>query len=258
MRLKEKIALVTGASRGIGAAIAERFAVEGARVGLAARSVGATEALAESIRKGGGEAIAVSCDVTRPESRAAAVAACVAAWGRIDILVNNAGTSGLTPLAGGRNPEETWEAILATNLTGTYAMSREALPHMPDGGRIVNQSSVLGRFGVPGYAAYVSSKHGVIGLTRTMAIELAPRKITVNAICPGWVETELGRQGFERLGRAAGGTIDEGRAAAARMAPLGEVLQPGEIAALAVYIASDEARNLTGQAIVLDGGQVMP
>lgn len=257
MRLKGKVAFVTGASRGIGAAIAKRFAAEGARVCLTARSLDALQSLAASIRDAGGEAIAAACDVTRAESREEAVAVCVRAWGRIDILVNNAGTSGLTPLAGGQ-PEGTWETILATNLTAPFLMSRAVLLHMPDGGRIVNQSSVLGRFGVPGYAAYVSSKHGVIGLTRAMALELAPRKITVNAICPGWVETELGREGFARIARTAGTTVEEARAAAARMAPLGEVLEPEEIAGLAVYIASDESRNLTGQAIVLDGGQVMP
>jgi 3-hydroxybutyrate dehydrogenase len=258
MRLRGKVAFVTGASRGIGAAICGRFAREGARVCLTARSRGPIEALAASLRDEGGEAMAATCDVTRKESFDAALRAAVDAWGRIDILVNNAGTSGLTPLEGKENPEETWSEILETNLTAVFRVSRAALPFMPDGGRIINQSSVLGRFGVPGYAAYVASKHGVIGLTRSMALELAPRRITVNAICPGWVETELGRAGFGRIARSSGVSLEEARSMAARMAPLGRVLEPEEIAGLAVYIASEEAGNLTGQSIVLDGGQVMP
>jgi NAD(P)-dependent dehydrogenase (short-subunit alcohol dehydrogenase family) len=258
MRLREKVAFVTGASRGIGAAISGCFAREGARVCLAARSSGPIEALAASLRDEGREAMAATCDVTRKDSFDAALRAAVDAWGRIDILVNNAGTSGLTPLEGEENPEETWNEILETNLTAAFRVSRAALPFMPDGSRIINQSSVLGRFGVPGYAAYVASKHGMIGLTRTMALELAPRRITVNAICPGWVETELGRAGFGRIARNAGVSLEGARSMAARMAPLGRVLEPEEIAGLAVYIASEEAGNLTGQAIVLDGGQVMP
>ena len=117
----------------------------------------------------------------------------------------------------------------------------------------MNMSSVLGRFGVAGFSAYAASKHGVIGLTRSLALELAPRGITVNAICPGWVETEMAREGFRRFG-----SEEQGRAAAAKMAPLGRVLEPDEVAGLAVYLASDEARSVTGQAIVIDGGQVMP
>jgi 3-hydroxybutyrate dehydrogenase len=263
MRLSGKTAFVTGASRGIGAAIARRFAAEGARVCLAARSTGDLRGVAEEIAASGGEALAVECDVTRPESCASAPASAAAGGRSIDVLVNNAGTSGLTPVAGGSAEQDSaadavWDAVVATNLTAVWRLTRAALRHMPDGGRIVNLSSVLGRFGVPGQAAYVATKHGVIGLTRTMALELAPRKITVNAICPGWVETELARQGYRRIATGAHVTEEEARAICARMAPLGRVLDPDEIAGLALYIASEDARDLTGQAIVLDGGQVMP
>ena len=259
MRLAGKVAFVTGASRGIGAAIADRFAREGARVCVTARSAEECERVASAIRSAGGEALAAECDVTVKASYTAAVARAVDTWGRIDVLVNNAGSSGLTPLEGSDSEAESrWDAILASSLTSAFRVSRAALPSMPDGGRILNQSSVLGRFGVPGYAAYASAKHGIVGLTRTMALELAPRRITVNAICPGWVETEMARDGFRRIAEQRSISIDEAREICARMAPLGRVLEPSEIAALAAYIASDEARNLTGQALVLDGGQVMP
>ena len=257
MRLSGKTALVTGASRGIGEAIARRFASEGASVCLAARSLEACEATAKEILRSGGEAFAVACDVTRRESYAPAVAEAARRLKKIDVLVNNAGGSGLTPVDD-PDCDPLWDEILHANLTAPFRVTREALPFIPDGGRIVNQSSVLGRFGVPGYGAYVASKHGIIGLTRTLALELAPRKITVNAICPGWVETAMARKGYERIAKDRGISLDEAREICAGMAPLKRVLRPDEIAALAAYIASDDAGNLTGQAIVLDGGQVMP
>jgi NAD(P)-dependent dehydrogenase (short-subunit alcohol dehydrogenase family) len=258
MRLKGKAAFVTGASRGIGEAIARRFAAEGARVCLAARSSTECERIAAEIAKAGGEAMAVACDVTDSSSYRPALEAAARRFRAIDVLVNNAGTSGLTPVEGSDAEDAVWDAIVATNLTAVFRMTREALRFMPGGGRIINESSVLGRFGVPGYAAYVATKHAVIGLTRTMALELAHRKITVNAICPGWVETELARQGYRRIAEKRSISEDEARNVCAKMAPLGRVLEPEEIAGLAAYIASDDARNLTGQAIVLDGGQVMP
>jgi ketoreductase len=252
-RLSGKVAFVTGASRGIGEAISRRFGEEGARVVLAARDAAACERHAAQMRTRGQEALAVACDVTDRGSVARAVAAAVERFGRIDVVVNDAGAGGATPLDDPNPDESRWDTILATNLTGAFRVIREASPHLSAGGRILNMSSVLGRFGVAGYSAYAASKHGVIGLTRSLALELAPRQITVNAICPGWVETEMARAGFRRMG-----SEEEGRAKAAKMAPLGRVIDPEEIASLAVYLASDEARSVTGQAIVIDGGQVMP
>jgi NAD(P)-dependent dehydrogenase (short-subunit alcohol dehydrogenase family) len=250
-RLSGRVAFVTGASRGIGEAIARRLAAEGARVVLAARDRAACERIAGEIASAGGEAIAVACDVTDGASVSAAIEAAVAKWGRIAVLVNNAGLGGPTPLD---DPDDSrWDAILATNLTAVFRVTRAASPHLPEGGSVVNLSSVLGRFGVPGMSAYTASKHGVIGLTRALALELAPRKITVNAICPGWVETEMARQGFRRIAGE-----EKGRETAAKMAPLGRVLDPEEIGGLVAYLASDDARSMTGQAIVIDGGQVMP
>lgn len=255
-RLDGKVALVTGASRGIGEAISRRFGREGARVALAARDLEACRALAREIVAAGGEAIAVRCDVTDLDSITKALATVVATWGKIEVLVNNAGLGGPTPLS--ERDDARWDAILATNLTAVFRVTRETLPHLADGGRIVNMSSVVGRFGVAGFGAYSASKHGVIGLTRTFALELARRGITVNAICPGWVETEMARDGFRRIAKSVGGSIDEGRELAAKMAPLGRVIEPEEVAGLAAFLASDEAASITGQALVIDGGQVMP
>jgi len=255
-RLSEKVAFVTGASRGIGESIARRFAAEGARVALAARNEVRCEKIASDIRGHRGEAVAIGCDVTLAFSVSTAIAAVVARWGRIDVLVHAAGLGGPTPL--GDPDDSRWNAILATNLTAVFHVTRDAAPFLATGGRVLNISSVLGRFGVADYAAYSASKHGVIGLTRTLALELAPRQISVNALVPGWVETEMARDGFRRLGHKSGGGEDEGRAMAAKMAPLGRVLDPEEVAGLAAYLASDEAGSITGQAITIDGGQVMP
>jgi NAD(P)-dependent dehydrogenase (short-subunit alcohol dehydrogenase family) len=255
-RLSGKTAFVTGASRGIGEAIARRFAADGARVALAARDAAACGTIAAEIERQGGEALALRCDVTDAASVAGAVAATVEKWGRIDVLVNAAGLGGPTPLDDADDVH--WDAIIATNLTAVFRVTREAAPHLPDGGRVLNLSSVVGRFGVAGLSAYSASKHGVIGLTRTFALELAPRQITVNALAPGWVETDMARDGFRRIGEANGGGEEEGRRMAAKMAPLKRVLDPEEVAGLAAYLASDEARSITGQAITIDGGQVMP
>ena len=247
---------MTGASRGIGEAVARRMAAEGARVSLAARDESSTRRIASEIVQAGGDAFSVACDVTRMDSVSPAIAETARRFGKIDVLVNNAGLGGPTPLD---DPDDSrWDAIIATNLTAVFRVTRAALPKIPDGGRILNMSSVVGRFGVAGLSAYSATKHGVIGLTRTMALELAPRQITVNAICPGWVDTDMGRAGWGSLGRAGSQGPIDGREVAARMAPLRRVLDPEEVAGLAAYLASDDARSVTGQAIVIDGGQVMP
>ncbi|HEY6064937.1 MAG TPA: SDR family NAD(P)-dependent oxidoreductase [Thermoanaerobaculia bacterium] len=255
-RLQGKVSLVTGASRGIGEAIARRFGADGASVALAARDEAASRRIAEEIAARGGEAIALACDVTDARSIAGTVRAVVEKWRRIDVLVNNAGVGGATPLS---DPDDSrWDRIIATNLTAVFRLTREVLPHLSDGGRILNMSSVVGRFGVAGLGAYAATKHGIIGLTRSFALELASRQITVNAICPGWVETDMGRAGWRGIGERHGGGEPEGRELAAKMAPLGRVIEPEEVAGLASYLASEEARSITGQAIVIDGGQVMP
>ncbi len=256
--LSGRNALVTGASRGIGHAIALHLASEGVHVAAGVRSEGAGADVVASMKAEGGEGIAVLLDVTDPASVATAVERAARPNRRLDILVNNAGTGDVTPLGGDARSDEGWARMIDVNLTGTWRVCRAAYPFLAEGGRIVNMSSVSGRFGVPKSGAYCASKHGVIGLTRALALELAPRKITVNAVCPGWVDTRLGREAIGRIARHAKVSPDEGFEIAAKMAPLGEVLTPEEVASLVLYLVSDGARNVTGQAIVIDGGQVMP
>jgi len=257
-RLQGKRALVTGASKGIGLAIAVRLAAEGAHVAAGVRNKADGIAAVAEMTKAGGTGEFVVLDVTDPASVATGVERAARPDRKLDILVNNAGIGGPTPLDGDARSDEAWQNILGVNLTGTWRVCRAVLPFLTDGARIVNLSSVTGRFGVAGMAAYSASKHGVIGLTRSLALELAPKKITVNAICPGWVDTDMARSGIALMGKALKKTESEAFAMAAKMAPLGEVLSPPEIAGLVAYLASDDARNVTGQAIVIDGGQVMP
>ncbi len=258
-RFVGKVAVVTGASRGIGRAIAEAYLEEGAKVALCARSLAELERLADSWNGKDRRAIALSCDVTSGDEVRRAFEEVEKSWGKLHVLVNNAGISGRTPLGPPRDgEEESWDRILATNLTGSYRMTRYALPLMSSGGgRIVNMSSVLGRFGVPGYAAYCTAKHGIIGFTRALALELAPRGITVNALCPGWVETDMADQGIRETAAVLGVSPEAFREQAIAGVPLKRFLDPAEIAKLVLYLTSDDASGITGQAYNICGGQVM-
>jgi len=256
-RFAERVALVTGASRGIGRAIAEAFLEEGAKVALCARSVPELDALAEAWNQKTSRALPLECDVSSRASVEAAMEELEKSWGKLHIVVNNAGISGRTPIDeddGG----ELWQRILDINLTGSYTVSHAALDLMSSGGgRIINMSSVLGRFGVPGYAAYCTSKHGILGFTRALALELAPRGITVNAICPGWVETDMAERGIRETADVLGVSAEAFREQAVSGVPLRRFIEPAEIAKLALYLASEEASMITGQAYNICGGQVM-
>ena len=258
-RFSGKVALVTGASRGIGRAIAEAYLEEGAKVALCARSLAELETLAEPWNRKDRRAIALKCDVTSREEVALALEEVERSWGKLHILVNNAGISGRTPLsAPGEDTDVLWDRILATNLSGSYLVTRHALPLMSSGdGRIVNMSSVLGRFGVPGYAAYCTAKHGILGFTRALALELAPRGITVNALCPGWVETNMADQGIRETAAVLGISPQASREQAIAGVPLKRFIDPPEVAKLVLYLTSDDASAITGQAYNICGGQVM-
>jgi NAD(P)-dependent dehydrogenase (short-subunit alcohol dehydrogenase family) len=255
-RFLSKVALVTGASRGIGRAVAQAFADEGAQVAMLARTLEPMEKMADELNRRERRAIAIRCDIRVKSEVEAALAELAKTWGKLHILVNNAGVSGRTPL--GEPSDERWHEILTTNLTGTYFVTKAALGLMSSGwGRIINMSSVLGRFGVPGYAAYCTSKHGVIGLTRALALELASRQITVNAICPGWVSTEMTEQGIRESAEALGISAQTFREDAIAAVPLKRFIEPEEVAKLVLYLASDDASAVTGQTYNLCGGQTM-
>lgn len=249
------MALVTGGGRGIGRAIALAFAGAGARVAIAGRRLEDLERTAGEIRAAGSEALAVQIDVTDDRAVRAGVGRVTDLWGPIHVLVNTAGIGGPTTIA--HEDETRWRAIVETNLLGTYRVSREALRLMPEGGRIVNLSSVLGRFGVAGYTAYCASKHGVIGFTRALALEVIDRGITVNALCPGWVETEMALDGMRAGARAFRISIEEFRRRALDEVPIKRIIQPEEVAGLVLFLASPAAAAITGQTYNICGGQAM-
>jgi NAD(P)-dependent dehydrogenase (short-subunit alcohol dehydrogenase family) len=267
--MTDRVVIVTGGGTGIGRAIAAAFHREGARVAIASRDPEHLAKAASAIQArpeipdrktpadGGGAArlLPLRLDVRAPADVRAVAHQVARAWGRIDVLVNNAGLSGHTPVEhDGPEADALWDEIVDVNLHGVWRMTRACLPHMPEGGRIINISSVLGKFGVPRYGAYCAAKHGVIGLTRALAAELGHRRITVNAICPGWVDTAMSENGVRQTATALGVTPEAFRQAANERVPLGRFLRPEEIAPLALYIASPAAEGLTGQAINLEGG----
>ncbi len=253
--LRGKRCLVTGGGSGIGAGIARCLAREGAAVAVLGRRRAPLQRIVAELKAMSVEAFAVTGDVTDRTAMRAAVARAAKALGGLDVLVNNAGVGGANG-CGIPGPDR-WDEVVRTNLDGTFFATEAALRHLPDGARIVNISSVLGRFGVPGYTAYCASKHGVIGFTKALALELAPRRITVNAICPGWVDTDMARAGMQAMADALHLEFDEARRQALAAVPLGRILEPEEIGATVVWLCSDGARGMTGQAISHCGGQVM-
>ena len=223
-----RLAVVTGGTRGIGRAIADRLAAEGWDVlVLARRSVASPHRFA-------------ACDV----ADAAAVRAVFAELDRVDALVNCAGTAGANRLDG---DDALWHAIIGSNLHGTYHCCKAALALLPDGtGRIVNIASVLGLRGVADQTAYCAAKHGVVGFTRSLALAVAPRGITVNALCPGWVDTEMAAHRYAEMGITA--------EQAAAGVPTGRIVSVEEVADATMWLLRPESRSVTGHALPIDGG----
>ena len=255
--LQDRVALVTGGSRGIGKAIAGALVAQGAKVALCSRDGEAARQAADEISPAGGRVLAFRADVAEKADTRTLVRDIVARWGQIHILVNNAGINARIPIDS--EDDTLWLQVLSVNLVGAYYITREVLRYMPNGngGRIINISSVLGRFGVPAYTAYCTAKHGIIGFTRALALEVVGRGITVNAICPGWVETDMAALGMRQTAEAMSMSPEEFRTQALAAVPIQRMLAPKEIADLAVYLASDASAGMTGQAINLCGGQVM-
>jgi 3-hydroxybutyrate dehydrogenase len=247
--------LVTGGGRGIGRAIALAFAEPGSTVAIASRTTSELEATASEISSRGGRPVLLTVDVRDEAAVDRAFHELRDAIERLDVLVNNAGVGGGQPVE--TSDSSDWRRVLDTNVFGTFLVTRRAVPLLRDGGRVVNMSSVLGRFGVPGYTAYCASKHGVIGFTRALALELVGRQITVNALCPGWVETEMSTQGMQLGANAMGITFDQFKKQAIGRVPIGRIIQPAEVAGLVKFLASPDASAITGQTYNICGGQTM-
>ena len=255
--LRDRVALVTGAGRGIGRSIAMAFAKEGARVAVTARTQKEIDEVVATIGADGGRAHAVIADLSKPDAPGTIVAEVERAFGPIEVLVNNAGVgSSSNPKPVVDFDDDFWRLSLEVNLTAPYALCKLVLPEMLEKrwGRIIAISSINGKIGSFHGAAYAATKHGLLGLTRTLAMEVADQGITVNAICPGPVNTVMNTKRIEYDADRRG--VDFATQETSLTA-IGRRLVPDEIAPLAVYLASDEAAAMTGQAINLCGGTLI-
>jgi 3-hydroxybutyrate dehydrogenase len=259
MRLQNRIALITGGGRGIGRAIALEFAQEGADVVLAARSRDQVESVAREISdQFHTKALPVACDVSDLQSVEKMFAQAKESFGRLpDIMVNNAGIAESAPFT--KTTDDLWRRHIEINLSGTFYCTRAVVPEMIERGwgRIINISSIAGKTGAPYVAAYSASKHGVLGLTRSAALELASKGITVNAICPGYVDTDMTTRGIENITRKTRLSAEEALDSIRKMSPQNRIISAEEVAALALLLASEDGRGINGQAINIDGGTVL-
>jgi NAD(P)-dependent dehydrogenase (short-subunit alcohol dehydrogenase family) len=250
-----RVALVTGGGRGIGRAIAIALAREGADVVVAARSVPEIEAVAAEVAALGRRTLFLPLDVSNRQSLARAPGRVAEELGPVDILVNNAGIHDAAPVH--HLEDGTWDAVIAVNLTAPVLLTRACLPSMYERGfgRVVNVASVAGKIGLKYGAAYAASKHGLVGFTRSLALEGAKKGVTANAICPSWTETQMMDEAVQGLALATGRTEADARAALLRSNPLGRAALPEEVAQAAVFLVRNAA--VTGQALHVDGGEVM-
>jgi NAD(P)-dependent dehydrogenase (short-subunit alcohol dehydrogenase family) len=248
-KFENQVALITGASGGIGRATALAFAGEGAKVVVADIGVAGGEETVQLIQAAGGEATFVRTDVSKSADVEALLAATIATYGRIDVAFNNAGIEGQSALTADCT-EENWDRVLGINLKGVWLCMKAEIPHMlaQGGGAIVNCASVAGLVGFGGIPAYTASKHGIVGLTKTAALDYATTGIRVNAVCPGIIRTAM-------IERFTGGS-PEALAQMKAQEPVGRLGEPAEIASAVLWLASADASFVTGQAIAVDGGFV--
>jgi 3-hydroxybutyrate dehydrogenase len=255
--LSGRRALVTGGGRGIGRAAALDLARAGAEVAVSARTRAEIDAVAKEAARLGVRTVAVAADVSRPEDVQALFREARAALGGIDILINGAGIAASAPLV--RTSDALWRQILETNLSGAFYCLREALPEMAERGwgRVVNLASIAGKTGYPYISAYAASKHGLLGLTKCAALEMAARGVTVNAVCPGYVDTPMTDASVARIVEKTGRPAAEVRRTLEETSPQKRLFTAEEVSALVLFLCGEEARGITGQALSLDGGTVV-
>jgi NAD(P)-dependent dehydrogenase (short-subunit alcohol dehydrogenase family) len=246
-----KLALVTGGGRGIGAAIARRLAADGARVVVTGRTAGEIDAVAAET---GG--VALRCDLADRADTDRMLAA-LATLGQVDILVNNAGIAESAPLD--RVSDASWDRILELDATAPFRLIRALAPAMiaAGWGRVINVASNAGVSGYGYTSAYCAAKHAMVGYTRALAVELARTGVTINAVCPGWVETRMVEETVARIAEKTGRSEAQARASLEGMSPQRRLIQPAEVAHAVAMLCADEARGIHGQALVIDGGQVL-
>ncbi len=251
------VAWVTGAGKGIGEAISHAYSKRGIRVAVSARTAGDIERVAAAIREAGGEALAVPCDVTEPAAIERAVARIGEELGPITILVNNAGVGGSHKFLG--HDDALWHRILNVNLNSVYYVTKAVAPMMvaANWGRIINIASVSSKVGSKYTAAYTASKHGVLGLTRALAMEFVGNNITVNAICPAYVDTPMTDNTVANMTSRTKLSDEQARGFLEKLSPQNRLIAPEEVAHVAVMLLDEKARGITGQAINVDGGMVM-
>ncbi len=251
MFLRGKTALVTGGGRGIGRAIAGGLAQAGARIVISGRTQAEIDAAAREL-----DGVALQIDLGDRQSLRAGLAT-LQQLGRVDILINNAGIAQSAPFD--KTTDEVWDRLLEVNVTAPFALCRALIPPMIDAGygRVINVASNAGLIGYPYTTAYCASKHALVGMTRAIAIEIARTPVTINCVCPGWVQTRMAEMAIDNIAAQTGKSDSDARRTLEAMSPQRRLIQPDEVAHVVLGLCADEARGVHGQAIPIDGGQVM-